>query len=140
MTACPKCGHDPEARVLAAYEFTVDRDPPSLNAHIFNVGASRWKYAKERDAWMWEFRAVRLLRRIPPAVGRRRVTMTRVYGGRQKERDRDNLSGGMKPCVDALVLEKMLVGDGPRDAEIHYQQEVGSPTGLRVLIEELAQA
>lgn len=138
MTACAKCGYDSDAVVVASWSFFIDRDPPSLNSRVINLGATRWRYAKERDAWGWEFRAVRLMKKIPPAEGLRRVTLTRCYYGRQQERDRDNLAGGMKNCVDAMVLEQLLTSDDPAHAEIHYQQERGSPTGLRVLIEELA--
>lgn len=138
MTACIKCGHDPDAPIARRWEFLIDRDPPSLNDHVFNVGSSRWKYTKERDAWGWEFRAVVLMQRIPKADTRRRVTLTRIYGGRQQERDRDNLAGGMKPVVDAMVLEQLIQDDSSGSAELHYAQRPGSPRGLHVLIEEFA--
>jgi Holliday junction resolvase RusA-like endonuclease len=138
LPACERCGYDPSATVSATWTIGVDRDPPSLNARIVNAGWSRFRYARERDAWCWEFRAARLMLNITPATGRRRVTMTRIYAGRQKERDRDNLAGGMKVVVDAMVSERLLVNDDPRNAEIHYQQEHGGPPGLRVLIEELS--
>lgn len=138
LPACAKCGFDPGVVVGASWEFLVDRDPPSLNARLFNAGARPWAYRRERDAWCWEFRAVRLLQRIPAAKARRRLTLTRVIAGNQKVRDRDNLIGGMKALVDALVLEDLLVSDGPAMAEIHYAEERGKPTGLRVLLEDLA--
>ncbi len=138
LPACDKCGHDPRARVTASWTFLVDRDPPSLNSRIFNAGPRRYLYKRERDAWCWELRAVRLLQRIPPARARRRITLTRVYSGRQQERDRDNLAGGMKAVVDAIVYERLLAGDDSKLAEIHYAQERGIPTGLRVLLEELS--
>ena len=138
MTApCAKCGHDPEARITALWSFHVHRDPPSLNARLFN-GQRGWMYRKERDAWVSEFRAVRLLQRIPKAVGKRRVTLTRNYAGRQQLRDRDNLAGGMKACVDALVIEGVIANDDAIGAEIHYAQARTTPPGLHVLVEELA--
>ena len=42
--ACSRCGYDASARVSATWTFTIERDPPSLNARIHNAGASRWKY------------------------------------------------------------------------------------------------
>ncbi len=138
MTACSRCGFDPEAVVAATWSFLVDRDPPSLNTRLFNAGAARWRYSKERDAWVWEFRNQRLLAKIPKATGLRRVTFTRVYGGRQQERDVDNLTGGGKVVVDALVLEQLIQDDSPRSAEIHWKQERGGPVGLHVLLEEIA--
>jgi hypothetical protein len=138
MTVCVKCGHDPEAVVAASWAFTIDRKPPSLNNHVINVGVTRFAYGRERDAWMWEFRAVRLLQRIPKAVLRRRVTLTRIYAGREREWDRDNFSGGAKPVVDAMVLEGLIEDDSSASAEIYYAQERGARAGLRVNIEELA--
>jgi Holliday junction resolvase RusA-like endonuclease len=137
MSACVKCGHDPEAFVGRTWMFHVDRDPPSLNQRIFNVGGTHWQYKQERDAWQWEFRAVRLLQKIAAATTKRRVTLTRCYDGRQKERDVDNLAGGMKCCVDALVREGLLVNDNPQLAELHYAQHRGGPRGLMIYIEEL---
>jgi Holliday junction resolvase RusA-like endonuclease len=137
VSACVKCQHDPDAHVSASWSFSIDRDPPSLNARLFN-GPRGWKYRSERNAWCLEVRAVRLLQRIPKATAKRRVTLTRNYYGRQQRRDRDNLAGGMKACVDALVLEGMLRGDSELDAEVHYGQERTTPSGLVVLLEELA--
>ncbi len=136
LPACTQCGYDPGAKISASWSFLIERDPPSLNARLFNAGARPWAYRRERDAWCWEFRAVRLLQRIPVARRRRRVTLTRVIAGRQQQRDRDNLIGGLKASVDALVLEKLIAGDDLENAEIHYQEERGKPSGLRVLLEE----
>jgi hypothetical protein len=138
MSACVKCGHDPSARVLASWSFHIDRDPPSLNARLFNAGTKRWAYKRERDAWCLEIRACRLLQRIPKATTKRRVTLRRNYNGRQKERDRDNLAGGMKCIVDALAFEGVIVGDAPHQVEVHYEQARTTPTGLVVWVEELA--
>ena len=137
---CVKCGHDPDAIVATTYQFHIDREPPSLNDRLFNSGPRAREYRKERDAWMWHLREARLKWLIPFAheQDRRRVTLTRVFGARQRERDFDNLSGGMKACVDALVLEKLLAGDSPGDAEIYYAQKRGNRAGLHVTIEVLA--
>ena len=145
MTACAKCGYDPDAAVAASWTFHVDRDPPSLNQRLFNSGPRAHLYRKERDVWCWEIRAARLRdrstivsRTAAPIAGKRRVTLTRIYAGRQKIRDVDNLAGGMKACVDALVLERIIADDSPERVELHYLQQRGTPTGLRVQIEVLA--
>jgi len=140
VTACAKCGHDPAAQVIASWEFTLEHEVASLNARIANVGASRWRYAKERDAWSWLVRAARLKHRIAAATGRRRLTLTRIYAGRQRELDRDNLAGGAKPLVDAIVREGLLVDDTGAWLELHHAQEHGTTRGnrgVRVLLEEL---
>lgn len=137
MTACVKCGFDPSRIVTASWTFLVERDPPSLNDRVFNAGPRRWLYRRERDAWVDEIRVARMLQRIPRAIGKRRVTIMRVYGGRQKERDRDNLIGGQKIVLDALVFEDLLISDSASGVDVTYHQERGQPTGLRITIEEL---
>lgn len=123
MTACPKCGYDADAKVIARWTFTVERDTPSLNDRVYNAATYRGSmYRKVRDAWCWEFRAARLKVRIPRARTRRRVTIVRNYGGRARERDRDNLIGGAKAVIDAMVSEGLLVDDTSLGAEIHYDQ------------------
>jgi hypothetical protein len=140
---CARCHYDPDQRVTASWSFLICRDPPSLNQRIFNAGNSRWRYQKERDTWATELMVARGNGRIPKAKAgsRRRVTLERIYGGRMQERDLDNLVGGMKPIVDALVLQGFIVGDTAKDVELHYGQirEDGTAArGLRVLIEETA--
>lgn len=138
MSACLKCGHDPLAIVTASWPHFIDREVESGNRHTFNVGGSRWRYGKARDAWQLEFRNLRLLRRIPRAMTKRRVTLTRYFDGRQREWDADNFATGAKLVVDAMVREGLLVDDRREFAEIHYLQVRSTPRGLGVLIEELA--
>ncbi len=150
--ACARCGFDPNATVKSEHTFLVKRETPSMNARLVNSGPSRFAYGKERGVWVMEFRAARLNNKIPKAApnGRRRVTLTRVYGGKARGRDRDNLIGGMKAVVDAMVLEGLLADDTEARAELHYGQrkagkalipgEQWTPeaTGLWVVIEDLA--
>lgn len=132
---CPRCSFDPSAVVTASWSIHIDREVKSGNAHVFNVGASRWSYKRDRDAWQWEFRAWRLGARIPSATGRRRVTLIRHYTGRQRPFDGDNLQTGLKSCVDAMVREKLLVNDDAANAEISYAQIKSATPGLEVRIE-----
>lgn len=138
LPECEKCGYDSSAKVTAQWTFVIDRDPPSLNERLHNQGATRFAYAKQRNEWASWFKLARNNNRIPIAKKRRRVTLTRVYCGRQQQRDRDNLAGGMKPCVDAMVVAGLLCDDSDRWVQINYAQERGEHRGLRVLIEELA--
>lgn len=140
MSACRKCGHDPDAAVHDRWEFVVDREANSLNRSASNNG-SRWaqaEYRRRREHWAWSFRAARINARIPSAATRRRVTLTRLYSKRQRDYDLDNLAGGLKVAVDAMVLEGLIIGDAPHQVEIHYAQERSAVGGVRVLIEELA--
>lgn len=119
--------------------FIISRKAPTLNDHVQNSGPSRWKYGKERDMWMLEFRAARLNFKIPPATGVRAVTVTRLFTGRERPRDYINLVGGMKAIVDALVLEKLLIDDSPEWLQDEYRQERTAKTcGVQFEITEIS--
>lgn len=134
-----KCGHDPDAIVARWWTFTVDREVKSLNAHRVNAGNARFGYRRDRELWEWALRERRLARGIALAKTKRRVTLTRIISYRQRAFDRDNLIGGCKVVVDAMVREGLLLGDAQGQAEIHYEQEKRDGCrGLVVRIEELA--
>lgn len=139
--ACPRCGHDPGATVLARWNISVDREIRSLNAHRGNYGAQRWAYKADREAWQQWFIVARRNQDIPEATGKRRVTITRLIGYQQREFDHDNLVGGCKVVVDAMVRAGLLVSDKPADVEVTYRQERRPRTtrsgGALVALEEL---
>lgn len=139
MTACAKCGHDPEAAVSARWTLALDKRLTSANLHTVNVGASRWRYAKERDAWQWLVKAERVNQRVVPATSasKRRVTIERVYAGRCQEMDRDNLVGGCKPLVDALVRERVVYDDKAAWLELHVTQRRGGSNETIVTVEKI---
>ena len=110
----------------------------SANAHVINAGASRWRYAKERDEWS-QWIAVKL--RVRGQAGNaRRVTFERRYAGRQREMDLANMVAGLKSCVDAMVRAGLLVDDSPRWLDDRYEQrrvETEAECGLVITIEEV---
>jgi len=141
MTACAACSFDPDATVLARFEFTVPRDLGTLNARVFN-GRQGWSYRKLRDAWFSDLSALRRLHAVryagtkfDPKNNKRRVTLTRLYTGRMREMDLANIDA--KACVDAMKLAGLIFDDAPRYYEGHVKQERGSERGTRVVIEEL---
>lgn len=140
MTACPRCSYDPDAEIANTWQFHIALPVQSGNRHVYNVGASRWKYAKERQTWQMAIRAERLQLKIPVATGKRRVTFTRFYGGRQREFDDDNFLTGAKLIRDALILEGLIRDDRSSAAQFSYvqiQTNVAEQRGLLVTIEEL---
>jgi len=136
MTACQKCQHDPDAAVIARWEFTIPRDLPSLNERIHN-GAKGWAYRKSRDSWLQDLTVLGYAHKVTSATTKRRVTITRLYSGRQQEMDRANID--TKACVDALRLTRAIHDDAPTWLELHVLQVKGTERGTRVLIEELSQ-
>lgn len=141
MVSCARCGHDPSVQVTSSWQFHIALPVHSGNRHIHNVGGSRWRYAKERNEWQAAIRAERLDLNIPAATGKRRVTFTRFYGGRQREFDDDNLRTGLKMVRDALIREGLICDDNSRSADFGYvqiQTSVEEQRGLLVTLEELA--
>lgn len=141
MTACPMCGHDPARAVSARWEFVLDKRIESANNRTVNAGASRWRYAKQRDDWGWlvKIAALSITRSgliMARSSVKRRVTITRRYAGRCRLLDKDNL--GVKPLVDALVLEGIARDDDAVHLELHVLQVKSERNETHVLVEELA--
>lgn len=137
---CRLCGGRPDAEVAASWTFLVERDAPTQNVMGNNRGGGRWRYKQEREAWRRLLWFPVNVWRIPDAVHKRRVTITRCYAGRQKIRDHGNLVGGLKPAVDAMVICKLLKDDSSEWAEIYYHQRRVSTAerGTLITIEEFA--
>lgn len=143
MSACVKCGHDPSVAVRTLWTFTLDKRLTSANLRTVNVGASRWRYAKERDDWQMLVRVAaansgnRAWLAAPTGI-KRRVTITRHHAGRCKEIDRDNLVAGVKPLVDAFVRAGLLRDDDSAHLELHVLQMRTQRNVTHVLVEEFA--
>lgn len=140
---CPKCGYNQDAPVAARWEFEIPKELVSLNRSAKNGSTLGARAAFRRELgiwgnWMW---CKRLSNKIVVATGKRRVTITRVIGYRQREFDRDNLVGGGKVIVDAMVRECLLLGDDKARSEVHYEQVRhggGDGGSVRIVLEELA--
>lgn len=139
MSACLKCGS-----VDAPPQWTlfVRLRPPSQNENVDRAGGGRFTFMKLREQWV---RAIRhamedtgrgRFEPVPRATGRRRVVMTRVFSGRERERDYGNLVGGMKLVVDAMRPPKQVaIKSGKRKGQVVTVDGAGlivddSPTWL----------
>lgn len=136
MTTCLRCGFTPHV-TAASWSFFLELEPPTQNRVASNKGGGRWTYKKLRDDYRWLVRAAKAREGVPDATGRRAVTLTRVYSGRQREFDYGNLVGGLKMVTDSLVRERLLVDDSPKWSEQVYLQRRGPVSGVEVRIEEL---
>jgi hypothetical protein len=136
---CRWCGFDPAAVVTARWQRFFPRQPPSQNDFGKSAGARR-KYTAERQTWEWEMRAWALHSTGPSkAAGPRRVFFERFYhGAGTRDRDRGNLIGGMKPILDAITREGLIVDDTPRwCADFYSQQRDELRSGLLITLEDL---
>ena len=99
------------------HDLSAPRAFPTVNKWH---GGPRWKYAKEKAAW---------LREIPPAArhrakGHRLVTLVRVFPKAKGQRryDPDNLRAGAKPILDSLKAHGWLVNDSPKWCSLRVDQ------------------
>lgn len=119
-------------------ELVLPRPTPSLNRQF----GQHWsKRAKLKKQWAWMVRAERLKITYADwiiagewikADGPRKVTIDR-WGPRLC--DHDNIVGGAKQLIDALVSEGFLVDDSPAHMVATYRQHVGKPYRTEVRIE-----
>jgi Holliday junction resolvase RusA-like endonuclease len=95
------------------------------------------KYRKQRGEWTLLVRNAMQLKAVPKATQPRRVTIIRLYSGREREWDYGNLVGGCKPVLDAMKAAGLIVDDSPKWSEQIYKQERGAESGLRVEVTDL---
>ncbi len=84
----------------------------SLNAMMGQHWAKVAKMKKADRQWVGTYA---MLRDIPKALGKRRVSLEVVITGRQQETDPDSL---WKSALDSLVHTRLLVDDSPRYCEL----------------------
>ncbi len=90
------------------WTFTIPRPVPSRNERLSNRGsdAEKGRYRRLRDGWATDLIAMKAKLRIPPAIGPRRVTITRLMAKREKSRDVDG--NDVKIILDALKRETVI--------------------------------
>lgn len=86
--------------------------------------------AQRREVSMWAARAgyAFLAQGLPPATGKRRVSITSYR--KQRFRDEANMVGGCKGLIDGLVRAKVLVDDSTKWATFEYHQYLASKSPL----------
>lgn len=136
MAACTRCEYDSAAPVLRSWEWEIGLELASLNAHQQNDSRG-WAYRKSRDTWTALMRSAAVAAAMPVPTEKRRVLFTRLYSGREREWDDDNLIGGAKLARDAMERAGIILSDARRWAQFSYAQEKGARRGLRVLVEEV---
>lgn len=138
---CWTCGqqlHIPGG--VVGWSFTLPLIMPSQNDAAASNSGEVWKrrkYREARDAWELTFRSTMARERIAPATGKRRVLLTHLYAGRQRQRDPSNLAGGCKMILDAMSRAGILVDDAERWIEAHYYQQPANESGTWIQLIEL---
>lgn len=162
MDACAKCGS--AIGVAPQWVLFVHLQPPSQNEHVQLSGSGHWAFAKLREKWVKAIRNAMLdtgggrFEPVPPATGKRRIVLTRLYCGREQLRDYGNLVGGMKLVVDAMRPARqrvitsgknkgrpilidgagLILDDSPDLLDdVYLQQRTDNRSGLRIEITDI---
>jgi len=118
---------------------TVYRATPSLNEFANLRRSNAWKYRSLRSAWHYAIGQAlleaRSMSRRPlawprPPKERVSVRVTR-YAPAHHWLDPDNLTGGLKPVLDALKAHEVIDNDTAKDVELEARQEVSSSNVAR---------
>ena len=138
------------------WTFILPIDLPSANAHVVNGrhAATAAIYRTQRNKWAWWAEVAARGQGVPltsAAAGvRRRVTITRLLGARQRDYDDDNLIAACKALRDAMQCPRVsrgktipgaaiVVDDSAKWSEWHYRQERRhmAPAAVRVEIDNI---
>jgi len=113
----------------------LDRPSLSLN-RLMRMHHTQVKRFETGIRWQIRANLARLRKEgvEPKATGKRSVHLTRIGA---KLLDEDNLAGGGKPIIDALVKEGLLVDDSPQWAELIFSQVPSKDPSLRRTVIEL---
>lgn len=135
MQVCDACGFDAGQPVAAVATLRLDASYPSQN----QLGANRrgnagYHYRKLRQEFAAELHRALAATPVPPATGKRRVWLHRVFGPRKRPYDIANLIGGGKAIVDVLVARGILVDDSSKWFEGIYKQGPGPADAITIEI------
>lgn len=138
------------ARTMGRWTLQTANAVPSLNDLLrWKANRMMWRYKNERARWRRLFGNWQMAERIPDATARRRLTVVRVFAGRQRAFDSDNIAGGLKPLIDALkpasatigtrtiVAGGLILDDNDAGIELLVSQRRGGVAGTEITLEDL---
>lgn len=121
------------------YELNIAEPTPSLNRTQRRHWTHGYRLKKHWQKLVWAARFSQLPAQGVTALSRARVTVTRYTP--HPIRDRDNLYGGCKNLMDALVSNGLIEDDSNEHIDLHVRQgawQRGAVKRTHVLIEALA--
>lgn len=110
-----------------SWSFTIDEPTPSLNV-LRRQYASARHYATLRNRFEQYVMVARMNEKIPKATAKRRVRIVRFATQEKYRLDHDNFIGGLKPLLDALVRQGLIVDDDAAHLEGDYVQLIAEST------------
>jgi Holliday junction resolvase RusA-like endonuclease len=134
LTARQAKGPDPLAGVnrSSAFVISVPGLPPSLNDLTRRKLRDRMRLGKR---WRHDVAICCLAAQIPPAKGKRRVSLHVTYGPGVRQRDIDAY---WKATLDALTHAKAILGDRYHEAAIgDLVHERGTANETRIILEDV---
>ena len=90
---------------------------PFATMSLNETQGQHWSWVRrEKEKLAWSLRsALNRQAKIPPATGKRRVSIERTGRGRL---DQDNLIGGFKWLIDAIKAERLILDDDEAHLEL----------------------
>jgi hypothetical protein len=134
---CESCGYDPTLKIFGSWLLELPFEALSGNFLKSNVrGYVGAPYRRYRDKCLAHLQP--LVKNIPPATQRRRVTFIRHFASPKRRFDSgDNLAQGFKGVRDTLKTLKMLVDDNDRYLEPHYRQIKTDLNYMTIILEDV---
>ena len=120
---------------MTVHRFTIpDWRPVTLNIMMGGTLRNRIKRKKQDREFIGVYARIA---DVPPATGRRRVSLEINLSGRQKEADPDAL---FKSLNDGLVHARLLIDDSKKYVELGdvvYSRNKTEPAGTTIVLEDL---
>lgn len=105
---------------------------PKMSQSRNQLDSMHWaERHRQSKIWDMEVKIIKARQNWEDRMYKQKVIITSY---RKRKLDADNLSGGLKSCLDSLVKNKLLVDDRPEWVEIEYKQEIDSKN-VRTTIE-----
>jgi Holliday junction resolvase RusA-like endonuclease len=125
------CGYDPDEE-YKSWLLVYPGQSPSQN---MLKGNSKGNYLYRK--WRKSFQKIleKQMKAVPPAQGRRIGVLTRYWAKGCRPYDLENLVGGLKPLIDVLKRNGVIIDDAPKWWRGYYRQEKSADGANRLEIE-----
>lgn len=119
-------------------ELEIPVSYPSQNQLGGNAkGGAGWHYRRLRQEFASALCAALAAFKVPKAIGKRRVWLTRIFKPGKRAYDVANLIGGGKHIVDCLVARALLIDDSAKYFEGIYAQHAGPSDAIRLRFDDV---
>ena len=103
------------------------------------INETKWKKGPRRKEYLWAIKSAQLVAkragvRVWPPLGAF-VDMT-IISYRPRKIDHNNLAGGAKQLIDAVVSNEIITDDSPKYCRNHYEQHTDRANPRTIVVIE----